>query len=108
MIQGQMTLFDFLNPADAEEPQEPKKKINFSCFACWRTNKHGVKFGECAYPENKGDCESCDAHIAFYEKAEEYHKAGEKWNVSVAMAREFFEIKTVPEYTVKHYKGVKG
>jgi hypothetical protein len=40
----------------------------------------------------------------FYNKAEEYHQSGEPWNVSIALAREFFGIPTVPEYTVERYR----
>ena len=97
----QMTIFDFLDPA---EEKTEETKVDMSCFATRRSGKHGIKLGECAYPEVRCNREGCDAFELFYDKAEEYHNSGEPWNVSVALAKEFFKIPTVPEYSVEYYR----
>ena len=72
MIQGQMSLFDF-----SERVSELKSKnhitINFSCFSTFRSEAGGVRYGECSRDHC---CRCCEAYIRFYEKAEEYQKAG--------------------------------
>lgn len=95
-IRGQTTIFDFM-----ETPETPK--VDFRCFAAFRSGKHGIKTGDCVKPKGT-DCKECEAYNYFYEKADEYHQNGEPWNVSVALAREFFGIPTVPEYSVEHYR----
>jgi len=69
--------------------------INFSCFATFRSEAGGVRLGKCVADYN---CEDCEAYSAFYEKAEEYQRAGNQWGRSVALAKRFFGIPTVPEY----------
>ncbi len=96
-LKGQMTLFDFM-----ETPETPK--VDFSCFSYFRVGKHGIGSGKCKMPEGTSCKEDCEAYELFYNKAEEYHQSGEPWNVSLALAREFFGIPTVPEYTVERYR----
>ena len=94
----QLTLDLFL-----EQPAEtPAPEIDFSCFAVHKVGKNGIRFEKCNMQGKS--CHECEAFELFYEKAEEYYNNGEPWNVSVAMAREFFKIPTVPEYTVEAYK----
>lgn len=95
-LKGQMTIFDYL-----ETPETPK--VNFTCFSSWRVGKYGIGLGKCQMPEGT-KCRDCDAYHEFYKKADEYHKSGEPWNVSVALAREFFGVPCVPEYSVEHYR----
>lgn len=100
MIQGQMCLFDF-----SENSQEIEKKgqsaINFSCFSTFRSGVRGIRYGKCVADHH---CYSCEAYIAFYKKAEEYHKAGNSWGRSVALTKRFFGIPTVSEYEVEAYQ----
>lgn len=75
--------------------------VDYSCFAAYRSEAGGVKYGKCTGNHRCGDCE---AHITFYEKAEEYQKEGNSWGKSVALATRFFGIPTVPEYEVEAYQ----
>lgn len=95
-IRGQTTIFDFM-----ETPETPK--VDFTCFSSWRVGKQGIGLGKCPMPEGT-KCQGCDAYHEFYKKANEYHASGEPWNVSLALAREFFGIPCVPEYSVEHYR----
>lgn len=96
-VKGQMTIFDYL-----ETPETPK--VDFSCFSSFRVGKFGIGTGDCKMPEGTSCKNDCKAYELFYNKADEYHESGEPWNVSVALAREFFGIPCVPEYSVEHYR----
>ena len=103
-MQGQTSLFDLnleVSTIKHKKKIEPELRINFSCFSTFRNEFGGVRYGECFYNH---DCQECEARKLFYEKAEEYQKSGEAWGVSVALAKEFFEIPTVSEYTVAAYR----
>jgi hypothetical protein len=95
-LKGQMTIFDYL-----ETPEAPK--VDFTCFSSWRVGKFGIGTGACKMPKGTS-CKECEAYYQFYKKADEYHKSGETWSVSLALAREFFGIPCVPEYSVEHYR----
>lgn len=94
---GQMTIFDFM-----ETPEAPK--VDFSCFSSFRVGKFGVERGECKHPEYKGKCNNCEVFKIFQQKAKEYLETGEKWFMCLALAREFFNIPTVPERTAEYYR----
>lgn len=104
-MKGQMNIFDFLEvpekKTNLETPEAPK--VDFTCFSSFRVGKFGIGTGKCKMPEGTS-CKECEAYEKFYEKADEYHASGEPWNVSVALAREFFGIPAVPEYSVEHYR----
>lgn len=74
--------------------------IDFSCFSSARSEAGGVRLGKCTADH---DCAKCEAYTAFYEKAEEYQRAGNGWGKSVALAKRHFGIPTVPEYEVEAY-----
>jgi hypothetical protein len=97
-LKGQMTIFDFNY---LETPEAPK--VDFSCFSSWRVGKFGIGLGNCKMPKGT-KCRDCEAYYQFYKKADEYHKSGEPWNISLALAREFLGIPCVPEYSVEHYR----
>lgn len=78
-----------------------QNEINFSCFSTFRSEAGGVRYGECV---GNHCCERCEAYHTFYQKAEEYQKAGNSWGKSVALATEFFGLSTVPEYSVEAYQ----
>ena len=80
--------------------QTEKSTINFSCFAAYWSEAGGVRYGECTEDHR---CEDCGAYRTFYEKAEEYQKAGNSWGRSVALAHRYYGIPTVPEYDVEAY-----
>ena len=103
-MKGQLSLFDLTSEMvviDQDKESDPEPNINFSCFSASRSEAGGVLYGECAYDHS---CSDCEARQLFYEKAEEYQKSGKAWGLSLALAREFFNIPTVPEYTVEAYK----
>lgn len=100
-MKGQMSIFDFLEeePEPKEREQAPAEEgqgaVNFSCFSTFRNGENGVRYGECTTDHC---CSGCEAHRVFYKKAGEYQEAGNGWGKSVALARRFFGIPTVPEY----------
>lgn len=98
MTQGQLSLFDL---AEKYQSQRRQNTINFSCFSAFRSEAGGVRYGECIKDHH---CEYCEVYNAFYEKAEEYQRAGNHWGKSVALATRFFGIPTVPEYDVEAYQ----
>lgn len=100
MTQGQLSLFDSSKKVPEHEQTE-QNTINFSCFASFRSEAGGVRYGECV---GNHHCTDCEAHIRFYEKAEEYQKAGNPWGLSVALAHRFFGIPVAPEYDVEAYQ----
>ena len=75
--------------------------INLSCFSIFRSEAGGVRYGECTKNHH---CAGCEAYTAFYEKAEEYQQSGNQWGKSVALARAFFDLPTVPEYEPQAYQ----
>lgn len=114
-MQGQMTLDMFLdNPQEtaiADEPIKPAPAIDYSCFSSRRGNhgENSIKLGECPLPKGESHkCSECEAHITFYEKANEFHEAGNGWGLAVAMAYEYFGIEVVPEYSVAAYRKKEG
>lgn len=98
MTQGQLSLFDLSEKAPEQTKQNP---INFSCFSTFRSEAGGVRYGECTKDYH---CEYCEVYNAFYEKAEEYQRAENHWGKSIALAKSFFGIPTVPEYEVEAYQ----
>lgn len=76
--------------------------IDFSCFSSVRSEAGGVKIGKCIADHN---CADCEAYSAFYGKAEEYQRAGNGWGRSVALAKRYFGVPTVPEWDVESYGG---
>ena len=98
MMQGQLSLFDFSEKSKLEKTEQ--STINFSCFSVFRSEAGGIKYGECIAEHQ---CEYCEVFSTFYEKAEEYQRAGNQWGKSVALARRFFGLPTVPEYEVEAY-----
>lgn len=84
-----------------ENIQKKQNTVNFSCFSSFRSEAGGVRYGECVADHH---CIDCEAYIRFYEKANEYQKAGNSWGKSVALAARFFGIPTVPEYSVEAYQ----
>lgn len=96
----------FFNDYSEENPEmeaTDQSAIDFSCFAHFRSEAGGVKLGTCpkGYPHPL--CRDCAAYDAFYGKAEEYQRAGNGWGRSVALAKRFFGIPTVPEWDVEAY-----
>ncbi len=98
-LDGQLTLSDYLS-----EESEIAEEVttDMSCFSVFRSEEGGVRYGICT--KEKCNCEYCEAYSAFYEKAEEYYTAGNQWGMSVALARNFFGLPEVPEYSVKAYR----
>ncbi len=82
-------------------------EADFSCFSTFRSEAGGIRYGKCVADHH---CNDCNVYSMFYEKAEEYHYAGNNWGMSVALAKRFFGIPTVPEYALETYQtsGSKG
>ena len=87
---------------NTREHGKEEKEEDFSCFSTFRSESGGVRYGECVADHH---CDDCDVYRMFYEKAEEYQRAGNNWGISVALAGRFFGIPTVPEYDVEAYGG---
>lgn len=77
-----------------------QRTIDFSCFSEYRSEAGGVRRGKCTADHR---CRECEVYNTFYKKAEEYQEAGNKWGRSVALAKRYFGIPTVPEYDVEAY-----
>nr|WP_300815112.1 hypothetical protein [uncultured Acetatifactor sp.] len=99
MLQGQMNLLDFSGEIQESEMRQ-KSTIDFSCFSTFRSEAGGVRYGECI---GGHCCEACEVYRVFYGKADEYQRAGNRWGKSVALAREYLGVPTVPEYSVEAY-----
>lgn len=85
----------------------PLIDASFECFAEYRSEAGGVRFGKCEKGREPGpemNCKDCPVHQEFYRIADEYQRKGKPWGEAIALTVEKLKISTVPEYTPDAYQ----
>ena len=81
----------------------PRISATFECFAEYRTESGGVRFGKC---EKGGNipCQGCPVYMEFYRIAGEYQLQGKPWGEAVALTVEKLNLANIPEYMPDAYR----